>query len=536
MSWSPNRTTWAAVIAGLAIGVPSVAWFMAGNHAADQQAERIVDEPRQRARAEAERIARRLAVRLEALRYSETRRSFLDYEPHLHEFAGECNCEPQVQSPLARGPADLLIWAHFQIDEVGQLTLPTLAGDAADENARRALSDERAILEVLECAGGNRLSGLPPPTPGESGEQVGGTSSEWVVSVGPFQWHRVSLEDQPALVALRQVQTPATALTQGFVIRLQTLRTLLADSPFPAELRPGPVVGDTEAEIPIEGEPWTVALDASGAVQAADALAGAVRARFHANFALGLGAALLGTCLVVGLVWQAERLARQRARFAAAAAHELRTPLTGLRMYGEMLANDTGDVERRREYGRRVAGEAERLGRVVTNLLGFSRLERGELKLHATRGDLAAAVREAIERLRPTLEASGASLEVSIADDLPVVSFDRDALDQILQNLLDNAARYNRAADDRTIHVLLTTGAEGPCLSVVDHGPGVAAPLRGKLFQAFVRDPSPDAPDGLGLGLTLVQALARAQDAKVAHADVDGGGSRFSVTFPAPAC
>ena len=71
--------------------------------------------------------------------------------------------------------------------------------------------------------------------------------------------------------------------------------------------------------------------------------------------------------------------------------------------------------------------------------------------------------------------------------------------------------------------------------SVIDHGSGVAPELRDRLFQAFVRDPAPDAPDGLGLGLALVQALAHAQQARVAHADVDGGGSRFTVTFPAAA-
>jgi two-component system sensor histidine kinase TctE len=67
---------------------------------------------------------------------------------------------------------------------------------------------------------------------------------------------------------------------------------------------------------------------------------------------------------------------------------------------------------------------------------------------------------------------------------------------------------------------------------VIDHGPGVAPAVRDKLFRAFVRHPSPDAPDGLGLGLTLVRALARAQGAAVAYADADGGGSRFTVTFP----
>jgi two-component system phosphate regulon sensor histidine kinase PhoR len=341
----------------------------------------------------------------------------------------------------------------------------------------------------------------------------------------------VSLDEQPALLALRQVSTPAVALTQGFVIRREELQRLLEDSPYPVRLKPGPPSGETEARIPIDGEPWTVVLDVSAATAAARARADSVRARFRANFAGGLLAALVAGALVVGLVRQADRLAQQRARFAAAAAHELRTPLAGLRMYGEMLADESGDPAQHQNYAQRIACEAERLGRVVANLLGFSKLERGELKLHAAAGDLGATIRESLGRLRPALEAGGVRVEESISDTLPPVRFDRDAVHQILQNLLDNAARYGKSATDRTIRVVVDQGPVGANLSVVDRGPGVEPSLKGKLFQAFARHPSPDAPDGLGLGLALVQALARAQDASVAYIDEAGGGSRFTVTF-----
>lgn len=529
-----GRTLTAALVTAVALGLPCVAWFVAGSRAAGQEARRIEREPIDDARAEAERIARRLAVRLESLRHSETRRSYFDYQSHEHGYDSECTCEPRRVSPLARGPADPLIWTHFQIDEVGQLTLPTLVPDGGEDNeaARQALSDERAVLEVLECAASDRLASLPSGGDAQTTEVA---SAEWIVTVGPFQWHRVSLAGQPALVALREVTTPAARLTQGLVIRREELHRLLQDSRYSAALRPGEPAGRSDARIPIEGAAWTVTLDRGDALAAAAGVAAKVRSRFRTVFTVGLLAALLAGGLVVGLVWQAERLARQRARFAASAAHELRTPLAGLRLYGEMLAEQSGDPDRRRDYARRIAAESERLGRVVTNLLGFSKLERGELRLQARADDLGAAVRESLERLRPALEAGGARIEESIADPLRPVWFDREALHQILQNLLDNADRFSRSATDRTIRVEVGATREGSRMSVIDHGPGVDPSLKRNLFEAFVRHPSPDAPDGLGLGLALVRALARAQEATVAHDDVDGGGSKFTVHFRAAA-
>ena len=89
MTGTLGRTTWAALITLVAIGVPSVTWHVAGSRAVMQEVRRIEDGPRVEARHEAERIARRLAVRLESLRYSETRRSYLDYEPHVHQDQAE---------------------------------------------------------------------------------------------------------------------------------------------------------------------------------------------------------------------------------------------------------------------------------------------------------------------------------------------------------------------------------------------------------------------------------------------------------------
>jgi signal transduction histidine kinase len=275
-----------------------------------------------------------------------------------------------------------------------------------------------------------------------------------------------------------------------------------------------------------------VVIEPTADIARATTMARSLRTRFRGTFLGGMLAIGLAGLGVVGLVWQAERLAQQRSRFAAAAAHELRTPLAGLRMYGEMLSEELGDPEQAPRYAGLVAAEAERLGRVVTNVLGFTRLERGTLRVQPEPGDLAATVREAIERQRPGLEAAGATLTLRIEAGLPAARFDRDAIHQVLQNLLDNAERYTRDVADRSLIVSLARDQDALALTVSDHGRGVPAAARGHMFRAFSRDQEAQPGAGLGIGLAMVRALARAQGGSVSYADAAGGGAAFTVRLP----
>src|SRR5262249_18572783 len=149
---------------------------------------------------------------------------------------------------------------------------------------------------------------------------------------------------------------------------------------------------------------------------------------------------------------RAERLARERSQFAAAAAHELRTPLAGLQLYGDMLADGLGDPSKLRDYARRMSEEAARLGRGVSNVLGFSQLERGNLSVEPRTGPLGEELCTLAERAQPALDRAGAVLAVAVTPSL-TASYDRDALARIIGNLLDNAEKYSRGAADRTIQL-----------------------------------------------------------------------------------
>lgn len=562
-----NKTALAFVLTAVALAVPSVSWFMVGSREVATEAARLEEAPRRSAEVLAERLADRLGSRLETLREAESRRPFYHYQNLFHDPKGAYEGAAVIPSPLAQGPADPLVRAHFQIDAAARLTLPTLndelpkTGDPAVESAQRALQRE---LQTVAAACLEKLRSVQPPastTADETRTEVMSAAAyeqnlsasrlyaaikngkpserpritkagEVRVRVGPFRWHTIAINETDALVALREVRARDGVLAQGFVIDEDAIGEMLRGAKFPIQFLPGPPSDATEAVVPIAPASWRVSVFAGHAMAVARNTGREAQESFRESFTKGvMGAAAVGLC-VVALVWWTDRLARQRSQFAAAAAHELRTPLTGLRMYAEMLAEGLGDPARSKDYARRIAGEIERLGRVVANMLGFTRLERGALRVRLELGDLAAVVRECVTRQQAALEAAGACVETVLADDLPPVCFDHDAVAEMIQNLLDNAEKYTRTAASRTVRVTLVRDGNTVALAVSDHGPGVSAAVRRRLFRPFARGGDADLPAGLGLGLALVQALARAHNAKVGCDDAPGGGAVFTVKFP----
>ena len=352
-------------------------------------------------------------------------------------------------------------------------------------------------------------------------------SAPVTITVSPLEWRTVPFAGVPVLVAIRQVQTPDGAFAQGFVVNRSTLTNWLATRAggMLAELSPGESRG---AEV---APGWRLTLDPNPRTlaQAGDD-AGAIGRAFLIRF-IGLGSvAVLAAAFVVLLVMRAEKLAGERSRFAAAAAHELRTPLAGLQLYGDLLADGLGDPAKMRDYARRMSDEASRLGRVVSNVLGFSQLERGHLSVDAQVGSLGDALRELAERAQPTLDRVGATLELDVAPDLRA-RFDRDALARIVANLIDNAEKYARGSDDRTIRLSALDRGDVVEVRVEDHGPGITDNT--KLFRPFSRGAtSSDGPAGLGLGLALSMSLARAMGGELAYKPRDGGGATFVLRLP----
>jgi signal transduction histidine kinase len=214
------------------------------------------------------------------------------------------------------------------------------------------------------------------------------------------------------------------------------------------------------------------------------------------------------------------KLAQKKDDFISAVSHELRTPLTSIRMYAEMLEkNWVKSADKLTEYYRSLRQESERLSRLVDNVLDFSRIQKGRKKYAFELGDINHCVTAVSEMMKPYAQQYGFAIRLDLGP-LRQTRFDRDAVTQIIVNLIDNAVKYARSADDKTIRVRTRVEGSYTVIEVEDHGPGIPHRQRKKVFEQFYRCSDersaaeqashPTAVAGAGLGLTLVKRFAEA--------------------------
>jgi signal transduction histidine kinase len=241
----------------------------------------------------------------------------------------------------------------------------------------------------------------------------------------------------------------------------------------------------------------------------------------------------VGSWLIVADLRRQLALARQKTDFVSNVSHELKTPLTSIRMFSEMLAEGrVQDDDKRRHFLGIITAETARLTRLINNVLDFSRIERGEKKYQFEPCDIVGLTRDTVESYRPHLEANGFTLKLDPPASPVNVPVDRDALAQVLVNLLSNAEKYS--GERRTIEVRVETKDESISIKVLDRGPGVPRGSEERIFEQFYRahDSLASGVQGSGLGLTLARQIARAHGGDVTWEARDGGGSCFTITLP----
>jgi signal transduction histidine kinase len=247
----------------------------------------------------------------------------------------------------------------------------------------------------------------------------------------------------------------------------------------------------------------------------------------------------LAVTLALGSLWRNARaqlkLARKKDDFISAVSHELRTPLTSIRMYSEMLEkNWVKSEDKLTEYYGSMRQESERLSRLIENVLDFSRIQKGRKKYTFSLGDINQCVADVVEMMRPYAAQNGFSLKTELGK-LGQRTFDPDAVTQIVVNLLDNAVKYARNAEDKTITVRTRNDSRFILLEVEDHGPGVPHRLKHKVFEQFYRTGSEATREttGTGLGLALVKRFAQAHEGFVEIITAKPSGAIFRVALAA---
>lgn len=230
---------------------------------------------------------------------------------------------------------------------------------------------------------------------------------------------------------------------------------------------------------------------------------------------------------------EARRMDRMRTDFVANASHELRTPLASLIGFIETMQGPArDDAAARNRFLDIMHEQAQRMSRLIDDLLSLSRLE---LRAHlAPEGevDLVTAVRHVVESLRPMAADLGVEIKCSASAESVIVHGERDELIQVFENLIENACKYGQSGG-RVEVTVDPEGGEGAAVSVSDFGPGIARQHVPRLTERFYRVENGEnmAKKGTGLGLAIVKHILTRHRARLIINSQPGKGSTFRVRF-----
>jgi two-component system, OmpR family, sensor histidine kinase KdpD len=219
---------------------------------------------------------------------------------------------------------------------------------------------------------------------------------------------------------------------------------------------------------------------------------------------------------------------RLRTALLNSVSHDLRTPLASIKASASSLLDHEvrWDDAEREEFLATINTEADRLTRLVHNLLDMSRIEAGALDPRLVESSVAEVVGPVVRRARA---ASRQRVEVDVPEELPPVLVDPVRIDQVLTNLLDNARSYAAASP---VQVVARPAGDSVELRVVDHGPGIPDGERERVFDQFYRLKGGRRPEGTGMGLAICRGIVEAHGGTLRVETTPGGGASFVLTLP----
>ena len=223
--------------------------------------------------------------------------------------------------------------------------------------------------------------------------------------------------------------------------------------------------------------------------------------------------------------------------FMSSVTHELRTPLTSIRALAELMLDDPDmPLEQRQQFTGIVVTETERLSRLVNQVLDMAKIEAGSVEWQDAAVDMRALVLQAAEITRELFREHGCQLELAVpepqAQPAPLVHADADKLQQVMLNLLSNAAKFVPRGSGR-VRLALQVGAADLTVSVTDNGPGISAADQRAAFDKFrqVGDPR-ERRQGTGLGLPISRQIVEHYGGSIGVRSTPGQGATFHFTLP----
>ncbi len=438
-------------------------------------------------------LNQQIAQTVERLRLRESQRHPRDFLP----------ADDGIAAPGGHGGRDPLVRTYVTLGPTGVLAPEEGAAPGADAAVAWCAEHAAALRHLMRDL-----------TPADL-DRIGGGAESWLVS--PF---RLALgpEATPLIWrAARQAESPDDApwLVQIVILDREALKALgeaTADRLAPAV---------TARWLRHPERPVAFAFDLPEEVVEANSFTGGY---FQALLA---AVAFCVLSIVAGLLVlrrQRRRLIREQ-DFTSAVSHELKTPVAAMQaLVGNLVEGRVTSPERQAEYHRIIAREADRLGRLVDNVLWQARLEQGRLRIRPVPNQLNQACCEVADRLAGDLE-----VHLDLDELADVVAVDQEAIRRVLVNLLDNARKYAPGSP-----VWIETRQEGghARLRVSDRGPGIPDADRSGVLKAWGRTGSHAHQPGLGLGLSLVSTLVAAHGGRITLADNEPQGLVVEIRLP----
>ena len=229
-------------------------------------------------------------------------------------------------------------------------------------------------------------------------------------------------------------------------------------------------------------------------------------------------------------------LASKRQDFVSAITHELKTPLTAIKMYAELLQNSwVANEEKKQRYYNQIASEADRLSRLIQNVLNLSKLDGNRWNVQLRKERPKAVLDDFIATYSRNIEKQGFELTVSTDTDANNVALliDRDAIMQILMNLVDNSLKFSKNAAYKMINIELRINGGDMYLAIRDYGPGIPPAEMKKVFQEFYRveNEMTRQTSGTGIGLSMVKKLCSLSNMEIELENANPG-LRTKIHFP----